>query len=197
MVESNGVKGNGTHEVMLDAHEAAEYLRLNVQTLRRLVREKEIPGFKVGGAWRFKKSKLDEWVEGREAARLAPTILVVDDDEMVLAYLRRVLERKGLNVVAFGDGREALAWLDEHTPQLLISDLMMPGMSGAETLRKVRARHAFLPVILITGYPDSELLSQALEHSPFALLPKPVLPGKLIEAVRWALGAENLPAGLR
>ncbi|MBE7558992.1 response regulator [bacterium] len=184
-------------EVMMDAHEAAEYLKVNVQTLRRLARDNEIPSFKVGGAWRFKRSTLDAWVSRRQDRGSSPTILLVDDDELVRGVLERILRDCGFEVAVCESGQEALLYLERHAPQLLIIDLMMPGMDGVETLRAVRARFDFLPVILVTGYPDSDLLAQALQYSPFALLPKPLRTSQLLEAVKWAVGGEKLPAALR
>lgn len=183
-------------EEIFDVHEAARYLKINEQTLRRLAREKQIPSFKVGGSWRFMRSRLDRWSESQQHTRRAPHILVVDDESIVRSFFQRVLESKGFRVTAAGGGREALELFSKEVPDLVILDLMMPDMNGAETLREIRMGWEFVPVIIITGYPDSELMSQALHHSPFALLPKPAVPDQLLEAVKWAIGRENLPPEL-
>lgn len=186
-----------THgDEMLDAEEAARYLKINVQTLRRLAREQQIPSFKVGGSWRFMRSRLDRWAESQQQKR-RPTILVIDDEEIVRTFIARVLEGHGFRVTGVAGGQEGLAWMATNSPDLVILDLMMPEMNGVETLKLMRQRWDFIPVIIITGYPDSELMSRALEHSPFALLPKPATPEQLLEAVRWAIGAENLPGAGR
>ncbi len=185
------------NDALMDAHEAAVYLRVNIQTLRRLARGREIPCFKVGGTWRFSRGQLDAWAQAQQAPPRQPTILLVDDDELVGRYLKRLLEDHGFDVVALSGGRSALEWLDSNAPQLLVVDLKMPGMNADEMLRQVRGKFEYLPVILVTGYPEGELMSQALQHSPFAVVPKPIKPEQLLEAVKWALGAEQLPPELR
>ncbi len=181
---------------MLDAEEAARYLKINVQTLRRLAREQQIPSFKVGGSWRFMRSRLDRWAETQQQAR-KPNVLVIDDEDIVRTFIARVLESHGFRVTGVSSGQEGLNWMAINSPDLVVLDLMMPEMNGAETLRIMRQRWDFIPVIIITGYPDSELMSQALAHSPFALLPKPATPDQILEAVRWAIGAENTPGSGR
>ena len=85
---------------VLDARDAAAYLRINEQTARRIARDNEIPSFKVGGSWRFKKSSLDAWT-GMQEQRSQGTvkrILVIDDDPGIRRVVQRSLERDGLTV---------------------------------------------------------------------------------------------------
>ena len=67
----------------------------------------------------------------------------------------------------------------------------MDGMDGPEILREIRARCGDLPVIILTGYPDSDLMHEALQYSPLTLLAKPADPEKLISAARRALPARR------
>ncbi len=103
-----------------------------------------------------------------------PTILLVDDDADILASLSDRLISEGFHIVTAHDGREALRCIEMAMPSLILLDLQMPVMDGAETLRAIRATHPSLPVILMTGadLADSSARAVALEASDY--LPKPI-----------------------
>lgn len=108
-------------------------------------------------------------------------VLVIDDDADIREALSSVLELEGYTVAAFGDAREALAWLDAgHTPSVVLLDLMMPGMNGWQFLSAVNDRPALgrLPVIVLTGARESSGLHVS------ALLKKPVDLDVLLESVK-------------
>ncbi len=174
---------------VLDARDAATYLRINEQTVRRLARENEIPAFKVGGSWRFKKSSLDAWAgeqEQRSQTR-ARRVLVIDDDPGIRQVVRRSLEQDGLSVDTASGSDEVLP-ITGNRPSLVFLDLKMPGMDGPSLLREIRSGWGNVPVIVITGYPDSDLMEQALNHGPVTLLSKPSTPSQIRDAVRGILG---------
>ncbi|MGD2174301.1 MAG: response regulator [Candidatus Brocadiaceae bacterium] len=173
---------------IFDARDAAAYLKLNEQTVRRLAREKQIPAFKVGGTWRFKKSVLDSWAEAQQDADRARDILVVDDEEPVRDFVRRVLEREGHSVTTASDGAEALELMQDHNPDCVLLDLRMPGMGGPETLKRIREGWGALPVVILTGYPEIALMHRALQYAPITLLAKPVTRDQIVEAVENLLG---------
>src|SRR5687768_12648897 len=78
-------------------------------------------------------------------------ILVVDDDPAVTSVLKRGLSYEGLIVDAAGSGVEGLAIARDHPPDLVVLDIMMPGMDGLEVLRRLRGGDSKLPVLLLTG----------------------------------------------
>src|SRR5690606_39112312 len=80
----------------------------------------------------------------------ATEVLVVDDDQTILEHLPPVLRRSGLQVRCAQDGAEALREIDRARPDLVVLDVLMPGIDGRETLRRIRAQHEWLPVILLT-----------------------------------------------
>jgi len=90
-------------------------------------------------------------------------------------------------VIQAADGLQALAAMQQQKPDLVLLDLKMPVMDGPATLKEIRAQWKRLPVIILTGYPDSDLMSRALESSPVTLLAKPVEPDHIMTAVRDAL----------
>ena len=173
---------------VLDAREAAQYLRINEQTVRRLARDNEIPAFKVGGSWRFKKSSLDRWAISQEMRpkTKGQRILVVDDDEDVRHVVRRALEREGFTVTTAAGGNEVVAMLDENPPNLIFLDLKMPDVDGPTLLKRIRAAWGHVQVIVLTGYPESDLMERALEHGPITLLSKPSTPKQIVQAVQGA-----------
>lgn len=100
-------------------------------------------------------------------------VLVVDDEPPVQKVLRRILERKGYQVFAAGDGLEALAVIDRDQPDLVLLDISMPRMDGIETLRKISQLKAKPVVIMITALGDVELAKLAISLGARDYLLKP------------------------
>jgi CheY-like chemotaxis protein len=97
-------------------------------------------------------------------------ILLVDDDVAVRAMIGDVLESRGHSLRTAGDGLEALQLMQEALPELVISDVHMPGMGGVELLREIRSRFQEIPVLLIAGMDVKE---DVLETGACTLLKKP------------------------
>ena len=96
----------------------------------------------------------------------AKRILIVEDDPDLAKMLRRILTHDGYAVATASDGRAALRYLDEHPTDLLITDLMMPGMEGEEMLVELRSRRRGgkqIPVILISASAVREKVAERLE----------------------------------
>ena len=102
-----------------------------------------------------------------------PTALVVDDDAGVRRLLKRGLANNGWICVAVESGMKALEELKSQRIDVVLLDLVMPEMNGAETFRAIREFDEDVPVILITAYADSALMDAALEVGPFAVMRKP------------------------
>jgi len=173
------------------ASEAAEYLGAHVETIRRMARRGEIPSFKVGKDWRFRETELNRWVETHHLRQRSAHILAVDDEENFLNSLRRMLHDAPYRISTVTDGMQALELISRVPPDVVLLDLKMPDMSGPATLREIRKIDEKLPVIIITGYPNSELMNEALQYSPFLMLPKPVEIKQLIDAVDLALNGSK------
>jgi excisionase family DNA binding protein len=176
---------------VLDARGAARYLKLNEQTIRRLARESQIPAFKVGGTWRFKQSSLDRWAEAQQTVGGRKEVLVVDDEEPVRDFVRRVLQREDYEVRTAADGAEALRLMNDKAPDCVMLDLRMPGMGGPEALKKIREGWGDVPVVILTGYPEIALMHRALQYAPITLLAKPVTRDQIVEAVENLLGQRS------
>ena len=119
--------------------------------------------------------------------RKPPFVLVIDDDAGVRKLMRRYLEAEGYRVCLASVGAEGLAWLNRESVNLILLDLKMPGMNGPEFLKEMRKMNEYLPVIVVTGHPDGDLMAEAVRHGPFTLLAKPIDREQLIQAVITAL----------
>ncbi len=116
------------------------------------------------------------------------SVLVVDDEAALRGVAARSLEHAGFRVVQAADGIQALEMVDRHgPPQVVITDLIMPGMSGAALARRLRDRWPALPVIFMSGYPREELQRQGALVADGELLAKPITPGELVASVAAAL----------
>ena len=99
-------------------------------------------------------------------------ILVVDDDEEMLRMLNVLLELEGYDVITTADGRSAVTLLVECGPDLVILDVVMPGLDGIETLRRLRKIDQNLPVIMLTAHPREENITEALKLGIDGFFPK-------------------------
>ncbi len=115
-----------------------------------------------------------------------PRVLLVDDEESLRRASARVLANGGFDVVEAVDGREALVAFEKGAFDVVVSDVMMPNMSGLELLRAIRQRDLELPVILLTGMPNVEAALEAGRHGALHYLTKPVDNARLVQAVARA-----------
>ena len=111
------------------------------------------------------------------------SILIVEDEFLIAAAEEAALEAVGHDVTVAVDGRAALAWLQEHTPDLIVTDYMMPRMDGGKLVAAVRAdpRLAPIPIIMVTATPRETIGSKGIDVQ--LLLPKPVMEAALLNAV--------------
>ncbi|MEF9944402.1 MAG: nitrogen regulation protein NR(I), partial [Burkholderiaceae bacterium] len=114
-------------------------------------------------------------------------IWIVDDDRSIRWVLEKALTRAELPCQAFGSAQEVLSELERECPQVLVSDIRMPGMSGIELLRAVKRKHPALPVIIMTAYSDLESAVSAFQGGAFEYLPKPFDVDKAVELIRRAV----------
>lgn len=177
---------------VLSARQAAEFLGAHMETIRRLARRGELPAYKVGQDWRFRRDALIRWMDTHHSRQQSPLVLVVDDEKGVRETTRLFLEAEKFRAATAANGEEALELARREPPDLVLLDLVMPGMHGAEVLRELHAMFPDLPVVIVTGYPDGDLMAEALRYPPLTLLPKPVEKATLIRTVRRVLGGSGV-----
>ena len=117
-------------------------------------------------------------------------ILVVDDEIGALKLIGIMLERGGFEVVEARDARAALEVLEGISPDLIILDVMMPGMNGIDLCKEIRQREATrkTPVLILSARGDAESIIQGIEAGANDYLPKPILHHDLVSKVRSMLG---------
>jgi CheY-like chemotaxis protein len=118
---------------------------------------------------------------GRDCQAMAK-IIVIDDDRRFLRAIRRMLEASGHTVIAYEDGRPAIAQIGNEIPDLLITDVFMPEMEGLETIRRARAISSILPIIAISGRSITgvDYLQIARHFGASATLAKPFRRAELV-----------------
>lgn len=119
-------------------------------------------------------------------------VLVVDDQRLLREGLRMLLGLSaGIEVVAeAGGGLEALAMIDKHRPDVVLTDARMPGMDGIELVRACRSRHPELPVLVLTTFDDEDVVLGSLSAGAAGFLLKDTSPERLAEAVEGAARGE-------
>ncbi len=120
------------------------------------------------------------------------TLLVVDDDPGTLLILGRILEHDGYRVLKAKSGRMALAILAADEVNLVLSDLVMPGMDGLALTQKIKRTHPVVGVMIITAYASIETAVQAIHAGASDYITKPVIPGELLLKVRKVLDEYRL-----
>ena len=115
------------------------------------------------------------------------TVLLVEDEDMVRAVAERALSRQGYTVLTAENGDAALELIETSgRPDLLVSDVVMPGMDGPTMVRHVRERYPDLPILFMSGYAE-EQLRRSIDLDNVSFLPKPFSVQQLAEAARGAL----------
>jgi excisionase family DNA binding protein len=159
-------------EELLTLREAAKKLRIAEVTLYRLVRHGKVPGVKVGGSWRFKPQVLDTWLV-RGGKRRGARVLVVDDDPSLLELVRTVVAGAGYAAAGASDGDRAIEVLKEEPADLVFLDGLLPATSSLEVFKTAKRLNPQATIVLMTGYPDHPVVSEAIALGPLMLLRKP------------------------
>jgi CheY-like chemotaxis protein len=122
-------------------------------------------------------------------ARAAGTVLVIDDDPDVRGFIVESLEDNGYVVREAGDGREGLKEVAKETPDLVILDFIMPGLSGAEVASRILAKRPDQPILFVSGYSETEAVKSIAPDA--TVLAKPFRADALERAVRGVLASKR------
>ncbi len=168
---------------LLTVKETAKYLRIPLPTVYYLVQRGQLPAIQIGGRWRIKKDSLDKDIL-KEDRSGQPTVLVVDDDESLQDLFKVFLKKIGYSRVVVGTVKEAIAALEKQRFDLLFLDLKLPDGPADDVYDTAKEIDPKLPVVVITGYPDSEMLNRILSKGPVTVLKKPLKQDQIRQAVR-------------
>ncbi len=114
-------------------------------------------------------------------------VWVVDDDRSIRWVFEKALTREGIAFRTFALAQDAISELEDSSPQVLVSDIRMPGTSGLELLQSVKQKYPNLPVIIMTAYSDLESAVAAFQGGAFEYLPKPFDVDQAVDLIRRAL----------
>lgn len=117
---------------------------------------------------------------------MATLVYVVDDEEIIATTLAAILQRSGFEAMAFGDPLEALMAAEYRTPDLLVTDVMMPQLNGVDLGVQFKAIHPKCKVLLFSGQASTaDLLEKAHnKEQQFEILAKPIHPKELLHAIQ-------------
>src|SRR5438034_4906845 len=167
--------------------QAAKYLGVAQSTIRKWSDVGRVPAFYTpGGHRRYRRADLDAFLNrsGPSATPTeSPVVLIVDDDPRLREYVRVNLEMEGYSVREAGDAEEGLSVLEESTPDLVLLDVMMPGVDGWEMLQRVQERHGVgaIPVIMFSGKTEEETEGEAAARGAQSFIGEPFNPQQLID----------------
>jgi two-component system nitrogen regulation response regulator GlnG len=115
------------------------------------------------------------------------TVWVVDDDRSIRWVLEKAFKSAQMEVRSFENGDSVLRALERQTPDVIITDIRMPGMDGIELLKRIHARNVDLPVIIITAHSDLDSAVTAYQGGAFEYLPKPFDVDEAVELAQRAI----------
>ena len=168
---------------LLTVKETAKYLRIPLPTVYYLVQRGQLPAIQIGGRWRIKKNALDKDILKEEKSG-QPTVLVVDDDESLQNLFKLFLKKIGFSRVVVGTVKEAIAALEKQRFDLVFLDLKLPDGAADDVYDFVKRDQPDCPIVIITGYPDSEMLDRILAKGPITVLKKPLKTEQLQQTVK-------------
>lgn len=116
-----------------------------------------------------------------------PCVLIADDDATLRATLSRAFSQCGWTPLLAGDGAEAVEMARQQEVHIVITDLQMPRLSGLSAVRRIRERQPDLPCILMTDAISDEVQTRAQDANMFAVIPKPLHLGQVLETIQTAL----------
>lgn len=114
-------------------------------------------------------------------------VLIVDDEEELVTTIAERLQIRGIQAQTATDGETALKMIDANPPQVVVLDVMMPGMGGLEVLQQMNSQKLKIPVILLTGYGSTEKGMEGMKLGAFDYLMKPCDLNNLIDKIQEAV----------
>ena len=120
---------------------------------------------------------------------MKPKVLIIDDEPGIIEIIEAEIMGSGVDVerLTATSVDQALKIIDEHKPAVIFSDIMMPGKTGLDLLKDLKARGIKTPVVIISGYGNKEIISEAWKLGAFDFLDKPINSKRLIENLKIAL----------
>jgi excisionase family DNA binding protein len=163
--------------------QAAKFLGVAQSTIRKWSDQGRVPAFYTpGGHRRYRRRDLETFVDrsGPGGRSGGPLVLVVDDDARLREYVRVNLEAEGYAVLEAEGGEQALAAIEDQKPDLVLLDVVMPGIDGWQMLQRLQERHGSIPVIMFSGQVEEGSATQAASRGAQGFVGKPFDPQELL-----------------
>lgn len=167
-------------------HKIAAQYGVAFNTLRQALDLLEDEGYVIRRLGRGTYTTIPSMIKG--------SILVVDDDENIGELFTPVISAGSYELATVTSGEHALALLAQKEFDLVFLDLVMPGMDGPDTLSLMRASSYDVPVVIITDYPEPNLLMKLLELGPAPLLKKPFTADQILDAAQRFARSQRPPS---
>jgi excisionase family DNA binding protein len=163
--------------------QAAKFLGVAQSTIRKWSDQGRVPAFYTpGGHRRYRRRDLELFVDrsGPAGQPGGPLVLVVDDDGRLREYMRVNLEAEGYTVREADGAEQALAAIEDKAPDLVLLDVVMPGVDGWQLLQKLQELHGSIPVIMFSGQVDERSAAEAEQRGARGFVGKPFDPQELL-----------------
>jgi len=167
---------------LMTLKEVAEYLRVTEKTIHRLLEKNAIPAARVGHLWRFDNDSINKWLQERSIF-VKTRILVIDDEEPINALIKETLGKLGYEVVTAESVVDGLKLAEEQDFNLVFLDLRILSIDGTEAFKQIKSVKPDIPIVIITGYSDSDLLMQALSYRPLGVIIKPFSDSDILQVL--------------
>jgi excisionase family DNA binding protein len=187
-----GRRAPTTEPDWLTLGQAAKFLGVAQSTIRKWSDQGRVPAFYTpGGHRRYRRGDLETFLDrsGPGGNTAGPLILVVDDDARLREYMRVNLEMEGYTVKEAGSADEALQAIEDQAPELVLLDVVMPGVDGWQMLQRLQERHGSIPVIMFSGQVDEQSAGDAEQRGARGFVGKPFDPQQLIDRAKQLLPA--------
>lgn len=170
-----------TSQQYLTVDQASAYLEVAAAEVYRLIERGELSAELKREGWQIDRTFLDRVILPR--VEHSTNVLVVDDDTSIQSLLKQLLPSFGCSHTPALNGSEALIAIEAGKIDLVLLDLKLPDISGDLVFEALKSRHPGVPIVIVTGYPDSESLSRVLLHGPLVILKKPFEPQQIGQAL--------------
>jgi excisionase family DNA binding protein len=185
-----GRRAPTTEPDWLTLGQAAKFLGVAQSTIRKWSDQGRVPAFYTpGGHRRYRRRDLETFLDrsGPGGNVAGPLVLVVDDDARIREYVRVNLEMEGYLVREAAGAEEALQAIEDQAPELVLLDVVMPGVDGWQMLQRMQERYGSIPVIMFSGQIDAA--EDAEQRGARGFIGKPFDPQQLIERAKALIPA--------
>jgi len=187
----------------LTVEEVEKILQVTSRTLYRLIKHDNLPGYRVGRQWRFRKPDVDAWLranarrlsarDGSSVQAAKRRVLIADDQEAIRKFLVKALALANYEIETAHDGASALELIKSTPFDLLLTDLQMPGMGGLSLIREALKIAPKLAIIIITGHSTEAIAIEALNLGVRGYVTKPFRVHNILLKAARALGDPEPP----